>query len=96
MSELEKEAAFLKKWSKGKPIRLHQPGSTFWACGKFMTKLEPETVDGLVAAGFAKATRTGWIGWEKKPDAMAIVLGSAPGYDKQGTTEIVMQQGGAK
>ena len=90
--QLEKEAAFLRGWSKGKPIRLQRPGTTFWACGKWMTKMEQATVDALVAAGFAKATRMGWVGWNQKPDTMAIVMGTAPMYDKQGTIEIVMQK----
>jgi hypothetical protein len=47
------EAKFLKKWAKGKPIVRQSAGSTFWAAGKWMTKLAFPTVDALVAAGLA-------------------------------------------
>lgn len=48
------EAKFLKKWAKGKPIVRQTSGSTFWAAGKWMTKLAYPTVDALVAAGLAE------------------------------------------
>jgi len=47
------EAAFLKKWSKGKPIIRQTDDSTFWAAGKWMTKLDWGMVDAIVAAGLA-------------------------------------------
>ena len=47
------EAAFLKKWSKGKPIVRQSSSATFWAAGKWMTKLDAKMADALVAAGYA-------------------------------------------
>jgi hypothetical protein len=47
-----KEAVFLRKWSKGKPIRRQSSDSTFWAAGKWMTKLAANQVESLVAHGY--------------------------------------------
>ncbi len=56
-------AAFLKKWSKGKPIVRQTSDSTFWAAGKWMTKLTASQAESLVAHGYAtlsgKATAAG-------------------------------------
>lgn len=43
---LEKEAAFLKKWAKGKTIT--HTGGLFWSAGKWTTMLEPTVVQGLI------------------------------------------------
>lgn len=51
--EVAKEAEFLKRWSKGKPIRRIGAESTFWSCGKYSTKIDFKMADALVAAGFA-------------------------------------------
>lgn len=50
---VESEAKFLKKWAKGKPIVRQSSDSTFWAAGKWMTKMDFKMADALVAAGFA-------------------------------------------
>lgn len=44
--------AFLKRWSKGKPI-VKQGDSSFHAAGKWQTRLEDDQIKGLVDAGFA-------------------------------------------
>ena len=49
------EAKFLKKWAKGKPIRRQTDSSTFWAAGKWMTKMTYKMADALVAGGYATA-----------------------------------------
>lgn len=54
--DVEREASFLKGWAKGKPIVRQSSDSTFWAAGKFMTKLDAKMADALVAAGFATLT----------------------------------------
>ena len=43
------EAAYLKKWARKRPIiKVGGEESTFWKCGKFMTKIEPGVVTGMV------------------------------------------------
>jgi hypothetical protein len=90
--EAEKEATFLYKWSKGKPIRFRQPGSTFWSSGKWMTKLTQEMVAALVEFGFAKELRRGPVGWIKEPSMEAMMTYTAPPPDVEGITEIVMNK----
>ena len=55
-AQAKKSAKFLKGWAKGKPITKWMPGdaSTMWKCGKWMTKIEPSELAGLVKYGFAK------------------------------------------
>ncbi len=52
-AEAQKHAAFLKKWCKGKPI-MRMPGSNFFSAGKWMTKITPEMIAGMEAAGYAE------------------------------------------
>ena len=49
--QVEQEAKFLRKWSKGKAIIRQSSDSTFWACGRNMTKLNYKMVEGLAAGG---------------------------------------------
>jgi hypothetical protein len=65
--QVESNARFLKKWAKGKPIVRQASDSTFWAAGKWMTKMDYKMADALVAAGFA--TLTG-----KSTDARATLV----------------------
>ena len=51
--QAERTAAFLKKWSKKKPIR-RQADSNFFAAGKWMTKVPPEQIEAMEAAGLAE------------------------------------------
>ena len=51
--QAEAEAKFLCKWSKGKPIRRQTSDSSFWAAGKYMTKLAWPQVESLVKFGLA-------------------------------------------
>lgn len=46
-------ANFLHDWSKGKPMRRLDPNASFYACGKWMTKISDEMRDALVAAKLA-------------------------------------------
>lgn len=48
--EAAEQAKFLKGWSKGKPISKQDPNSTstFWKCGKWMTKIEPKVVQEML------------------------------------------------
>ena len=52
-------AAYLRRWSRGKPIRRQSDGSTFWACGRTMTKLDFKMAQALAAAGLADLTGDG-------------------------------------
>ncbi len=54
--EAAKQAAWLKKWAKGKPIRRQTSDSTFWGAGKWMTKLTHKQAASLVEHGFAQLT----------------------------------------
>lgn len=54
--QVAKEAAFLKKWAKGKPIRRQAADATFWAAGKWMTKMDYKMAQALADGGFAKLT----------------------------------------
>lgn len=47
-----KDARFLLGWAKGKTIS-NVNGTNFWKAGAWMTKLEPERVTAMVAAGYA-------------------------------------------
>lgn len=38
--QAKKEAAFLKKWAKGKPVVRQSNDATFWAAGKWMSNLD--------------------------------------------------------
>lgn len=53
---LLKEASFLLGWSKGKPIRPLGGGTTFHSCGKWMTKIEPKTVEQMLRFGLAEGS----------------------------------------
>jgi len=46
-------AVFLGKWSNGKRIQKVCEGSRMYRCGKWMTQLESETVELLLASGVA-------------------------------------------
>lgn len=48
---VEREVQFLRGWAKGKPIRRQSSDSTFWAAGRYMTKLPYPMVEAIVAAG---------------------------------------------
>ena len=46
--------AFLKGWAKKKPIiKYGDETSTFWTAGKWMTKIHPGEVTGMVKHGLA-------------------------------------------
>ncbi|MBZ5782236.1 hypothetical protein, partial [Klebsiella aerogenes] len=45
---VEQEAKFLKRWPKGKPIVRQTADATFWAAGKWMTKLDFKMANALV------------------------------------------------
>ena len=52
------EHKFLLGWSKGKPLtKFGDESSTFWKCGKWMSKIHPSVVTGLLKHGLA--TRDG-------------------------------------
>lgn len=51
-----KEASFLKGWSKGKPIIRVSEDSTFWQCGKYMTKITFKEANALQKYGLATLT----------------------------------------
>jgi hypothetical protein len=56
-AEIEREAKFLLGWAKAKEVRHNGGvGSTMYASGKWMTKLVPNMVKGLLAAGYAVGT----------------------------------------
>ena len=48
------EAKYLAGWSKGKPItKFGDESSTFWKSGKWMTKISPQHIAGMIKHGFA-------------------------------------------
>lgn len=53
--DAQKSRDFLLGWSKGRPIVKLTSGNsdTFWKCGKWMTKISPQEVSGMVKHGFA-------------------------------------------
>jgi len=51
--QIDAEAAFLKTWAGKKPVRRMQTGSTFWASGKNMTKIDYKMAQALADAGYA-------------------------------------------
>jgi len=53
------EAAWLKKWSKGKPICRVSSDSSFWKAGKWMHKMSFKVVDALVEYGLAEISGPG-------------------------------------
>ncbi len=54
--EAIKQATWLKKWAKGKSIVRQTSDSTFWAAGKWMTKLTHKQATSLVEHGLATIT----------------------------------------
>lgn len=90
MLSIKDEAAFLKNWAKGKPIRLYQPGATFWACRRYMTKIDQKRVEKMVSAGYAKVIRMGMVDWKVKPSDLALMTGTTPPPDVEGIAEILM------
>jgi hypothetical protein len=52
--QARKQHEFLKSWAKKKPITKYGgEESTFWKCGKFMTKIHPGEIAGMVKYGYA-------------------------------------------
>lgn len=47
MNDLQTEATFLGKWSKGKPIT-KEPVGEWYRCGRFITRIAPTTVKALL------------------------------------------------
>lgn len=60
--EAAKYASFLHGWAKKKPITKwdRSGASNFWACGKNMSKIEPELVNGLVKFGHVTLSEDGF------------------------------------
>ena len=89
-ADAEREASFLKKWSKRNAYVVSQwtTGTRFWSQGKLMTQLEPAMVNALVEFGLATIERRGMIGWSKKVDPVQYVLGATPPADVEGITSI--------
>lgn len=56
LADVKRNAAFLLGWCKGKPIVRQSADATFWAAGKWMTKLDAKMADAIVAEGFGKLT----------------------------------------
>jgi len=50
----EEQYNFLKGWAKKKPItKVGGDESTFWKCGKWMSKISPQEIAGMEKYGFA-------------------------------------------
>lgn len=55
-AEVQAAADFLKRWSKKKPIIRQDSDSTYWAAGKWMTKLDYGMVQAIADAKLATLT----------------------------------------
>ena len=55
-SEAEKEAEFLRGWSKYKPIRRMHSAADLCNCGRWSTKVPRRTAEALIREGLATGT----------------------------------------
>jgi hypothetical protein len=54
LATAQAQHAFLKGWAKKKPITKYgDESSTFWKAGKWMTKIPPGEVTGMIKHGLA-------------------------------------------
>lgn len=52
------EAKFLKGWSKGKSIVLYDNATSYYKCGKWLSKVTPKMVAALLEGGYAVGSVT--------------------------------------